>query len=81
MISNFKQIKSNLETIFSTNWTSTKIHYSGMDFDSSNEDKWINIIYEPTRGRSTGLRNNPTQSNGILYVVCWGEYEFDTYDL
>ena len=80
-ISNFKQTKIDLDVMFNDNWTLTPIHWSGVSFDSTDKSQWINVVYEPLSNRTNGLGGRSNVSNGMLYVVCWAEDEFNVMDI
>jgi hypothetical protein len=82
MASNFKETKIALETMFQENWLDTSIHYANAKFNSDDIDKWINVVYEPSRTEITSVNSlGSSISYGNLYVVCWAETQFDVSDL
>lgn len=81
-VSNFKETKEAIDTVFTENWTDTPIQFAGMDFTGTSHEKWINVVYEPSTNELTGFTTDgATISRGSVYVVCWAEYQFDALDL
>lgn len=80
-MTNFKNTKISIETMFQNNWSDTPIQYRGMPFDSSNVDAWISPIYEPTTSYSTSISDTTSISTGNLYIICWAETQFDVLSL
>jgi hypothetical protein len=79
--SNFTQVKKDIDDIFKLNWVDTPIHFSGMSFDSTGKEKWINVVYEPAENMQSGISGSTTESRGMVYVVCWADYEYDAMAL
>ena len=76
-----KEAKIEIETTFQDGWTSTPIHYSGMEFDSTGRDRWINLIYQPISVSNRTLTAGRQAQNAVIYVLCWANNELNAYDL
>ena len=76
-LSNFKETKQALETIFLDNWNDTPIHYGDSEFNSEEISKWINVVYQPMSGYVMGISGSSVNSRGSLHVVCWAKNDFD----
>ncbi len=77
MASNFNETKIALEKMFYENWLDTPIQYANVKFDSDGVEKWLNVVYEPSRVAITSLNDTSGISYGMLYVVCWADNQFD----
>lgn len=81
--SNFSETKEAIESMFIDSWTTTSVHYTGMNFNSENLDEWVNVVYEPRGANTLGLSSGSTSTStyGAIYVVCWAEDNFSAFGL
>ena len=80
MSSALKQTKYYFDDMFSSNWTSTPIHFAGQEFDNNNIPSWINVSYTPVRSTATGLGNS-NRTIGSVTVVCWDTNDVGVMEL
>ena len=78
---NLKETKFYFENIFSTLWADTPVHYAGMDFDATKQQKWINPVYKPLRSVPNGVSVDTSIEIGQLYIVCWANSDVEAMDL
>jgi len=78
------EIKSTLEQYFIDNWTQTQIQFDGVDFDYSNIDSWISLVYTPVENNLIGFDGSSVgriRNNAILKVFCYAKTVPLTYKL
>ena len=76
-----KETKFYFEDLFNKEWDCTPIHFVGSEFDGSEHEKWINIVYKPLGGSHDNLGNSAYKSMNQLYIVCWAENDVQGMDL
>ena len=74
-------IKKSLETYFITNYTTTPIHWAGMNFDTTVNSEWVYFEYVGQSIMDSGLDNTKNQHSGQIEISIIAETQFTVHTL
>lgn len=68
--------KAKIEQYFIDNWSLTEIQFEGVEYDYSDVEKWISLIYIPVRNDIIGMNGESVgrvRNNAQLKVYCYAK--------
>ena len=76
-----KQIKIDVNTLLNTYWTTTPIHFNGLDFDIDSKDEWVYISYEPISMTPCSVGFDGYYLNGVIKATVYARKENRCFEL
>jgi hypothetical protein len=76
-----KQSKVEVSKLFFNNWTETKIHWYGLEFDITGLDEWIRVSYQPTSQKATCIDGEMNNNTGVIDVDIFARKELRTFEI